>query len=645
MDLIRDQGHKYFLSVLQDHTVTADYRTLSAFVLACIVHNFPFGQAAALQGSLISMCLIQCYDTNWILRQWLALCLGQLWQNYDKARWSGVRDLAHEKLYPLLKDPVPEVRAAAVFALGTFISSVSQRSEHANNIDRSIAMTLWNTCANDMSPIVRMELLSALQWMVILFENQFVTVVRQDPRTIGQTVNTGNQGTLSLERKNIKRVSSSNCIVNIVNIGTNALSIYTRLWIGLQLLTRDPYPGVAKMATKLVDYIRNQAIDFTVAKDAMSEKSSLSLPPSPNTRINYLSGDSPPKHHHHSDLNGIQNKSPAAFTPPKCNSPGPGVVPQGRRVSTSRMYDSGSEECSKNPTEQLSMKPLITTNYFDWAVSQFARPSKLSDDTVLDRDSIEYLSKMEIFKRNAQMRFDARAQYHRVIFGRLDNQVWCGRTHSTPCIVKLHPYENQIAVAYKDRVMLRDWIQNRVTSFTPPKNDKHCSSSVSSIEFINAHIYGMILVGYEDGYVRLWRPSTNANEEPTFVTGWLGLFDSAPNKVFNKLSRNSGNGFVTAWHQSSQTLFTGGDSRVINMWDAEKELKSGEMQVGSDSSIRVMSIAPNGLLAAGCGDGSVKIFDKRLSGQTAVVITYREHTDSILSACMRYDCESFISGW
>lgn len=171
MDLVCDQGHKYFLSVLQDSTISAEHRTLSAFVLASIVHKFPLGQANALQGSLVSICLVQITDTNPLLRQWLAICLGHLWQNYDKARWSGVRDLAHEKLYPLLLDPVPEVRAAAVYALGTFISSVTHhkdRTEHANNIDRSIAMTLLNTVGNDMSHVVRMELVAALQWMVKL---------------------------------------------------------------------------------------------------------------------------------------------------------------------------------------------------------------------------------------------------------------------------------------------------------------------------------------------------------------------------------------------------------------------------------------------------------------------------------------------
>ena len=32
-----------------------------------------------------------------------------MWTNYDAARWRGVRDLAHEKLYPLLSDDIPEV--------------------------------------------------------------------------------------------------------------------------------------------------------------------------------------------------------------------------------------------------------------------------------------------------------------------------------------------------------------------------------------------------------------------------------------------------------------------------------------------------------------------------------------------------------
>lgn len=74
VDLVKD--HKYFLTVLQDTTVAKEYRTLSAFVLACIVNNFLLGQTSALQGSLVSICLEQLNDQSWLLRQWLAICLG-----------------------------------------------------------------------------------------------------------------------------------------------------------------------------------------------------------------------------------------------------------------------------------------------------------------------------------------------------------------------------------------------------------------------------------------------------------------------------------------------------------------------------------------------------------------------------------------
>ena len=59
--------------------------------------------------------------------------LGRVWDNYEQGRWRGARDNAPEKLFELLKDEVPEVRSAAVFALGTFVNSCEVRTEHANS--------------------------------------------------------------------------------------------------------------------------------------------------------------------------------------------------------------------------------------------------------------------------------------------------------------------------------------------------------------------------------------------------------------------------------------------------------------------------------------------------------------------------------
>jgi hypothetical protein len=47
-----------------------------------------------------------------------------------------------------------QVRASAVYALGTFINITTERSEHANNIDHAVAMKLINN-TQDGNPIVR----------------------------------------------------------------------------------------------------------------------------------------------------------------------------------------------------------------------------------------------------------------------------------------------------------------------------------------------------------------------------------------------------------------------------------------------------------------------------------------------------------
>lgn len=63
-----------------------------------------------MQGNVIAICLEQLTDPHPLLRQWLAICLGRVWYNYEAARWCAVRDSAPEKLYCLLTDPLPEVR-------------------------------------------------------------------------------------------------------------------------------------------------------------------------------------------------------------------------------------------------------------------------------------------------------------------------------------------------------------------------------------------------------------------------------------------------------------------------------------------------------------------------------------------------------
>lgn len=142
-----------------------------------LIFLFIIGQILAFKGNLISTCLEQLNDPNPLLRQWLCICLGLTWSNCRDAKWCGVRDSAHEKLFVLLSDPVPDIRASAVFALGQFINL--DKTDHSNTIDETIGIKLIHSVGNDGNPLVRKELISALQWLVLFFERRFISVAYQ----------------------------------------------------------------------------------------------------------------------------------------------------------------------------------------------------------------------------------------------------------------------------------------------------------------------------------------------------------------------------------------------------------------------------------------------------------------------------------
>ncbi|RZF33857.1 hypothetical protein LSTR_LSTR008980 [Laodelphax striatellus] len=216
------------------------------------------------KGSLVSMCLEQLGDAHWPLRQWLALCLGRLWAQYDKARWCGVRDTAHEKLY---------VRAAAVYALGTFISAeTKERSEHANNIDQSVAMMLINTVSNDMSPLVRKVDVTASP----VSGRGLVRNPSRDRLRVASLI-----GGDTVDGERLKRVQSSSSISSLnhsmISVGpfgggggspgggswreaaaAAGGGVAAKVWAALVALDADPSPGVAQLARTVVDYIRDQ---------------------------------------------------------------------------------------------------------------------------------------------------------------------------------------------------------------------------------------------------------------------------------------------------------------------------------------------------------------------------------------------------
>ncbi|KAK9500893.1 hypothetical protein O3M35_002064 [Rhynocoris fuscipes] len=688
-DLVRDNGHKYFLSVLQDTAMSSDDRTLAAFVLACMVDNYPCGQEAALQGSLVSTCLIQLNDSSPLLRQWLAITLGRLWRSYDKARWCGVRDSAHEKLYVLLTDPSPEVRAASVFALGTFISSVTERCEHANNIDHNVAMTLLSTVSKDMSPLVRKELIVALQHMVMVFENSFLSVALQEIRDGGQVFGTGSlRRTITHDtdrlRKllspssntlfnnyntvtgigdvyheavsGIKRVASSSSIATLTG-GAAAVAdgcplppplpppkavppqfgtVYQKVWVGLSALERDPYPGVACLASALVLHVRDQVRETVATRDVHEAKAS-SLPPSPSNKSNYLNCDSPP-------TSSSADKLSISRTVP--------LTPRTKKPVHTTISEDAVEEANGSGGSS-GRKSIVSTQFIEWSCKYFAQ-SITTDEDLIDKESPLHYQREWRFLRNSKLRKEAAEECARLSTSRLENQMFHTRCSFQPNCVKFHPYESQIAITYKDTLTVWDYqSSNKIVSIRgdkPAGTSGSISSSyrkVNCIEYINSHDITLVATGTDDGAIKIWRLNG------ALLTAWHAMPVTAPSlhhvskQLYSYSSSGNGGVGVMAWDQVRQTMIVGGDHRVLRIWDTETELLLQDIPTDADSCVTCISLDPikgGPMMCIGCGDGTVRLFDRRLKPPDTRVATFREHSSWIVNAKLGLGGNSIISG-
>lgn len=56
-------------------------------------------------------------------------------------------------------------------------------------------------------------------------------------------------------------------------------------------------------------------------------------------------------------------------------------------------------------------------------------------------------------------------------------------------------------------------------------------------------------------------------------------------------------------------------------------------------------IGGGSIFAAGCSDGSIRVFDRRLPSNNCRTITYREHNACIITAKIRKCSDLLVAGW
>ncbi|XGW30428.1 hypothetical protein V3C99_009419 [Haemonchus contortus] len=182
--------YHFFVTILNDPDTLPRQKIVVAFVLATLFHNnYRIAQENLTKKGYVNLCTELLSENKAkdcrLLKLWILIGLGRLWADYDPARWQAVRLVAYAKVLKELDDNAPEVRAAAVYALGCLVKNRSETNEHAATIDQEICDDLCNKCTKDGSVLVREELLVALQWYIIDFEQRFAKIFWDLSETLG----------------------------------------------------------------------------------------------------------------------------------------------------------------------------------------------------------------------------------------------------------------------------------------------------------------------------------------------------------------------------------------------------------------------------------------------------------------------------
>ena len=137
VDLTKDNGHEYFVRFLEATDVAPAHQSMAAFCLASIMDGYPRGQMACASTGLMGICSLYISTatttdaTPQLLLRWLCLCLGKLWEDMNDSQMEAMEGGVPDTIAPLLQNPRcdPEVRAAAVYALGNIIRIATVSAE------------------------------------------------------------------------------------------------------------------------------------------------------------------------------------------------------------------------------------------------------------------------------------------------------------------------------------------------------------------------------------------------------------------------------------------------------------------------------------------------------------------------------------
>ncbi|KAI9030878.1 hypothetical protein CLU79DRAFT_831399 [Phycomyces nitens] len=661
-DLLKDHGYAYFINILTPNNAmlsiphVSEHRAMSAFILSVFCTNFKMGQQACLRSNVITACLAHVRDPDSLLRQWICLCLAQVWMNNSEAKAAAIAENSHEKLCALLSDSVPEVRASAMYALGTFLGDPN-KTEQIANIEHNIAISALSAMS-DGSPIVRKEFVVALSHIVHQAgPAKFLAAATQ---TIEE-----DQSQRALHHDERAKVRSRpgdwrpNGSEN--HFGTTSYdSVYAVMWKALLNLSVDPHPSVSKAASIVVDHINATLLKTT----PLGEYASLVVRESIERSSEHGTLDRSQSFHHEDKLAGASpHRRPVKLTRSVSFASTLRTIYNFGNLSTGGLHDNhssgsrdtlrGSSPLAQHATTLLGSNskahgsvrqtgsdkksaeaeqglPLAST-FYDWSCEYFTEPQMRAAESD-EPGSVVYNQRKWRRSRNEMILAESNATKGRAGTSRWEEQIISVYNETEARILLFHQYESHLVAADAYNCMVV-WDWKTGTPLSVIDNHNPLSSRITDMKFINEDDVALLLTGSDDGVVRLYKNYDGSEQEDAIlVSSWRALKDMERSSL-----RQSG--LVCEWHQSRGTLFTGGDARIIKVWDANQEMPI--MDIPTQSTACVTSITSdqvNGnIIIAGFGDGLMGVYDRRLKGNEAMVQRWDEHKSWVANVHLQRD--------
>ncbi|KAG0172829.1 hypothetical protein DFQ29_008217 [Apophysomyces sp. BC1021] len=669
-DLLKDHGYAYFINILTPNNAmlsiphVSEHRAMCAFILSVFCTNFRMGQQACLRGNVISACLAHVKDPDPLLRQWVCLCLAQVWMNNSEAKSAAIAENGHELLCAMLVDNVPEVRATAMYALGTFLGDANI-TEQIVNIEHNIAISAL-VAMSDGSAIVRKEFVIALSHIVKLagparFLQAASQIIEEDQSQRSNFMD--ERGKMSRNRPSDWRVAMDG------HFGSTSYdSVYAVIWKALLNLSVDPHPDVSKAASTVVDQINSMLLSTpsigemasslireTIQQTANDQAAGLDRSQSFNTHEDRTSAGSPVRRpamltrsvSFASTLRTIYNFSNISSTSmhdthhanSRSHADNTRVTSPANAVPRNAFRGSPPVDSPRNSVAQsdrlaqaneLENALPLTSDFYDWSCEYYTEPQMRAAEAD-EPGSVVYTQRKWRRARNEKILLESNATKGTTT-SRWDTQVISVYNETEATQLLFHPYESHLVAADAyNCLVVWDWKTGTPLSVIDNRNPSH--SRITDMKFINEDDVALLLTGSDDGVVRLYKNYDGSEQEDAvLVSAWRALKDMEKSS-----SRQSG--LVCDWHQGRGTLFTGGDARVIKVWDAHQEMSV--MDIATQNTACVTSIVSDqvggNIVIAGFGDGLIGVYDRRLRPTSALVQRWDEHKAWITGVHLQRD--------